>query len=465
MQQKALPSRPRTACKAPARALAGLLAVSLSLAPTLAVAQGPVSIVRDAETEALLGDYLRPIFKAAGVRSANIQVFLIPDDDFNAFVANRHQIFVNTGAIIDAETPNEIIGVLAHETAHLAHQDLAALRQALADTKTAVLIASLLGMGAAAAGAFGGSQGLATAGSGIMSGAVSVGQRSLLAYQRGQEAAADRSAVDFLNATGQSGGGLLATLERLADRNLFVSRQADPYLQSHPLPRDRIVTLDALVHQGRYFGKIDPPALQARHDLVRAKLVGFTRPPGRVLTSYPAADSSLPARYARAVSAYRFGKPSPAIKQIDDLIAARPDFPYFWELKGQVLLETGNPEAAVAPLRKAVSLAPRSALLKILLGQALVATDNKALAAEAIEVLSVGLQSDPDASHGFRALARAYAMHDQIAMAQLAAAQGLFAEGNIKEAKAQAERAQAGLKTGSPAWLRADDIVSYNPPK
>jgi len=51
------------------------------------------------------------------------------------------------------------------------------------------------------------------------------------------------------------------------------------------------------------------------------------------------------------------------------------------------------------------------------------------------------------------------------AMAQLATAQGLFEDGDIEGAKAQAKRAQAKLATGTPARLRADDIVSYKPPK
>ncbi|MEX0852591.1 MAG: M48 family metalloprotease [Bauldia sp.] len=442
-----------------------MLAAGLAFAPPIAEAQQGSGIVRDAETEALLQDYVRPLFKAAGIRSPSIQIFLIPSDGFNAFVANGRQMFVNTGTIIDSETPGEMIGVLAHETGHLARDDLAHLRQAIEDTKTAMIIASLLGMGAAVAGTIAGSPNAAATGSGIMTGAFSVGEHSLLAYKRTQESAADRVAVDYLNATGQSGAGLLATMKRLADENLFASRRADPYLQSHPLPRERVIALEGLVKESRYFGRTDAPAMQLRHEMVRAKLVGFTWPAGRVLTRYPAGDSSLPARYARAISTYRFGQLAPAVKQIDGLIAENPGFPYFWELKGQALLETGNPKAAIEPLRKAVSLAPQSGLLKIMLGQALVATDNKGLAGEAVKVLTVGLQADPDASIGFRALARAYAMQDNIAMAQLATAQGLLADGNVKEAKTQAARAQAKLKTGSPAWLRADDIVSYNPPK
>jgi predicted Zn-dependent protease len=236
-------------------------------------------------------------------------------------------------------------------------------------------------------------------------------------------------------------------------------------LQSHPLPRERVIAIETLVAQSEFTNRRDSPELQKRHDLVRAKLVGFTWSTDKVMRRYPLGDSSLPAKYARAIVAYRTGKPGPAQKQIDDLIKADPKSPYFLELKGQALLETGNPKAALAPLRKAVALAPSASIIKMLLGQALVAGDTAADAAEAIKVLSPALQSEPDLSVGYRALARAYALQNNIPMAQLATAQGLFSDGDFDGARIQATRAQVKLKRGSPAWLRADDIVSYKPPK
>ncbi len=459
-------SRPRPACKAPAAALAGLVAATLALAPAVAAAQDSgTAIVRDAETEALLQDYLKPIFKAAGIHSSSVRTFLVPSDDFNAFVANGRQVFVNTGAIIQSDTPGELIGVLAHETGHLVHQDEAQFRQQLDNTKAAVLIASLLGMGAMVAGGLTNSPSTAQAAAGLMTLGPSVATHSLLAYRRAQEAAADRAAVDYLNASGQSGAGMLTTLQRLANETLFLSRDADPYLQSHPLPPDRIAAVEHLVRESKYFDKKDPPDLQRRHDMVRAKLVAFTWPSGRVLQRYPLTDQSEPARYARAISTYRYGSLASAQKQIGDLIAGNPSYPYFWELKGQELLETGNPKASLDPLRKAVSLAPDASLIKILLGQALVAIGDKSLNNEAVNVLAPALQDDPDNAPGFRALGRAYAALGNTAMASLTTAEGLFAEGNVKDAKLQASHAQAELKRGSPAWLRADDIVAYNPPK
>jgi predicted Zn-dependent protease len=292
-----------------------------------------------------------------------------------------------------------------------------------------------------------------------------IGQLGLLHFRREQESAADRNAIKYLNATGQSGAGMLATMKRLADQSLLSSQSANPFLQSHPLPRERVTEIEALIAKSKFTNVKDPPALQLRHDLARAKLVGFTWPGDRVNRRYPITDNSLPARYARAILAYRTGNPAAAQKLIDGLIKSAPNDPYFYELKGQAYLETGNPAAAIAPLRKAVALAPNANIIKVLLGQALVATDKPGVANEVINLLTVALQAEPELSIGYRALARAYALNNNIPMAQLATAQGLLIDGNLQEAKIQATRAQAKLKTGSPAWLRADDIVSYKPRK
>lgn len=474
MRPNSVPSRRQTGWEALADARPrrrGIFRSTAAIALAALIADGGLgaasaaSIVRDAEAEALISTYLAPIFKVAGIRSQNRHVYLVPDQSFNAFVADGSSIYVNVGAIIASETPGELIGVLAHETAHVANGDLARFKQQLQSTKNAALIASLVGLGAAAAGAASGVGGLAQAGTGIIAGTGHVAQRSLLSYRRSQEAEADRAAIAYLDKSGQSGAGMLKTLERIANENLFLSRNANPYVLSHPLPRERIISLRDAVTRSQYYNRPDSPDLVRRHQMVQAKLIGFTWRPDKMDRRYRRGDNSLEARYARAISAYLHGPLPLALKQIDGLINSVPDNPYFWELKGQALLESGNPKDAIAPLRKAVSLAPKSGLIRILYGQALVATGSKANLGEAIKTLSIGLQAEPDVSVGYRALARAHAMNNDIAMADLATAQGYFSDGAIEDARRHAARAQAKLKRNSPAWLRADDIVSYKKPK
>jgi predicted Zn-dependent protease len=289
-------------------------------------------------------------------------------------------------------------------------------------------------------------------------------QRSLLAYVRTQEDQADHAGVKFLNATHQSPRGMVDLFKRLASDTLFASQGSDPYLQTHPMPADRVAALEVLAKSSPYWNVKDSHALQLRHDLMRAKLSGFLESQSTVLRRYPLSNQSLPARYARAISAYRHSDPRQAIAQIDGLIRSEPNNPYFEELKGQVLLEGGHPNAAIAPLRRAVQLSHGAPLIEILLAQSLVATNNKQFAEEAVRLLNSALRREPEMPAAYAQLAMAYGRKGDLAHADLASAQAAFARGDTKTARQLAERAKHRLPVGSPAWVRADDIVSVKTP-
>jgi predicted Zn-dependent protease len=419
-------------------------------------------VVRDSEIEHLLRDYATPILKVAGLAQQNIRVVILQDRAFNAFVMDGRHIFINAGALFDAKTPNEIIGVLAHETGHLAGGHLMKLREQLAQAQTASIIAMLAGVGAMVAGARSGSGDVGAAA--IMAPQAAI-QRTLLAYVRTQEDQADHAGVKFLTATGQSARGMLELFKRLGNESLFNSRYVDPYLQSHPLPPERVAALEVLAKASPYFDRKDPPELQMRHDMMRAKLSGFLDRPDTVARRYPLGDHSLPARYARAISTYRYGDTRNAIGQIDGLIQSQPNNPYFYELKGQALLESGHPAEAIAPLRRAVALSHTAPLIDIMLGQALIATNNTQLAEEAVPLLRGALAREPEALEAYAQLAMAYGRKGDIANADLAAAQAAFTRGDLITARQLAARAKTRLPVGSPAWVRADDIVSVKSPR
>ena len=463
---------PFAAClKRAARGFVTITAAGAVLSGHVAYAQAPresgpkLNVIRDAETEELLRDYTRPILRAAKLGGQNIEVVLIGDRTFNAFVADGRRIFVNIGALYDSETPNQIIGVLAHETGHIAGGHLARMRDQIANAQTASIVAMLLALGGAAAGAATNSPGVGQALPGLIMGPQEMIRRSLLGYVRQQEESADRAAVNFLNATGQSSKGMLETFERFAGQSMFISRSVDPYTLSHPMPRERIAALEHIARGSPHFNKKDAPQLQQRHDMMRAKLSGFVDRPDAVLRRYPPSNNSLPARYARAISSYRFGDVRASIANIDALIAEQPNNPYFHELKGQALLESGQARAAVAPLRRAVALSNGSALIRMMLGQALVQSGDARLAGEAVAELRRALAKEPNAPLGYRQLAIALGRSGDRAGADLASAQASFNEGDFPTAKQLAARAQRQFSKGSPGWLKADDIVNYRPPK
>jgi len=443
-------------------------AVALAVAPILpALAQpekGP-PIIRDTETEQLLREYTRPILRTAGLERQNIQVVILNEGVFNAFVADGRRIFVNYGALMQSETPNQIIGVLAHETGHLAGGHLAKLREQLAQAQTQMIIAMLLGAGAMVAGARSGNSnsGLANAGAAAVAGPQEMIRRTLISYVRQQEENADRAGVKFLTATGQSAKGMYETFKRFTNDSLFAARGADPYLQSHPMPAERVAALEELARSSPYWDKKDDPALQLRHDMVRAKISAFMERQDTVYRRYPLSNDGLPARYARAIATYLHGDLRTALAQIDGLIQVQPNNPYFHELRGQALLEGGKPAEAIAPLRKAVQLSNNAPLIEMLLGQALVATDNKAHTEEAIAILRAAVAREREAPLGYSQLAMAYGRKGDFAQADLASAQAAFLRGDNKTARELASRAKTRFAIGTPGWVKADDIVSAKP--
>jgi predicted Zn-dependent protease len=457
------PSRARRAMPA-SRAIAVATALALTAASQPAAAQGGLPIIRDAEIEQLLRDYTNPILRAAGLQQQNVQVVLINARAFNAFVMDGRRIFVNVGALYDSKSPNEIIGVLAHETGHISGGHLSKLREQMANAQTASIIALLLGAGAIAAGAASGSNNVGQLGAAALQAPQEMIRRSLLSYVRAQEEAADRAAIKFLNATQQSAKGMHTTFKRFADDILMIASQVDPYQQTHPMPRERVAALNELVKTNPYWEKLDPPELQLRHDMMRAKLAGFLERQDSIARRYPQTDTSLPARYARAIAAHRFGGVTSATAQIDTLIQVQPNNPYFHELKGQALLEAARPAEAIAPLRRAAALAPNAALIRIMLGKALVATGDKGHSEEAISLLRVAMQREPDAPEVYSQLAMAYGRKGDYAEADLASAQAALARGDMKTARELAARAKTRFPTGSPGWVRSDDIVSLKRP-
>lgn len=451
------------------KALATACAAAIVL-PTLALPVAAQSgkrglpLVRDAEIEDLLRDYATPIFKVAGIASSTPEIILVNDKAFNAFVPDSRRIFINIGVLMDAETPGEVIGVLAHETGHIAGRHLVRVRSAAANAQIMTVIGAILGAGAIAAGAATGSTGATTGGLATVLGSGSVGQRSFLAYQRGEEAAADIAALRYLNASGQSPRGLLANFQRMAEQQAFASKYVDPYAVSHPMARDRYSALEIEAKKSKYFDKPEDYVLQYRHDMAKAKLFAFTSHPSAVARQYPSSDKGLPAQYARAIAAMK-SRSKTSEKLIDDLIRSHPNNPYFHELKGQALLERGQPKAAIGPFRRALSIKPNEPQFQVWLGYALVGSNDKSVLPEAERLLKQAIQRDANSGVGYAQLAIAHARQGETAEADLATAKGLMIRGDFAAAKRYAARAQKNLKRGSPAWLQADDIVAYNPPQ
>jgi len=419
--------------------------------------RGGLPLIRDAEIEGLIQDYTSPIFRAAGLGRNSVEVFLINRNEFNAFVTGS-RMFIHTGAIMQAETPNEIIGVFAHETGHILGGHLVLLRDRLERARVLSVLALLAGAGAAASGVNNGASigaAIATSGTGAV-------QRGLLSYQREDEIAADRTGVTLLNKTKQSGLGMLKTFERLGRNSLFGSSNIDPYRRSHPLPRQRIALLDTVVRKSPHFDTLDAPHLQLRHDMARAKIAAYSGGASLVRNIFKKNLNGPAGTYGIAISHFLKGVPRKGLPMMDKLIKKYPKNPYLHEMKGEILLRSGQASKAVSSFQKAIKLDRRqNGIMYIQMGHALLETNNKKNLNKAIKTLKSGIGRDRYSSRGHGLLARAYAAKGEQINAIASTAEARFLQGRFKDAKQFASRALPKMKKGTPQWRRLQDILSF----
>lgn len=419
-----------------------------------------LALIRDGEIEALLKDYTYPLLAAAGLNPKHVGIFIVDDPRLNAFVTGGQNIFFHTGLILEADTPSMVIGVAAHETGHISGGHIVRGSLARRTSARAGLVASILGFGAMLAGA-------PQAGIALITGGQQVAFRNYLIYNRAQEAAADVIALDLLQATMQSPSGIISIMERFAGQEVLTEANQDPYVRAHPMPRDRVNAYIRGAEQSPYFDAKDDPALQFRHDMVRAKLHGFLDSPSATFRRYARDKRSPMARYALAIAYHRSAKLDEAIANINSLIADYPNTAWYHELKGQIYYEQGKAQEGIAPYKKAVALRDDEPLLLIGLATcqlSLAAKENmspsqqKQLNEEAENVLRSALRLDPYNNAAYFQLSKAYGQLGKVAHAQWALAE-YYALLKNPAAKRHAKRALQGLDKSSTEYLRASDIL------
>ncbi|MEH3106282.1 MAG: M48 family metalloprotease [Sphingomonas fennica] len=427
-----------------------LLALSLTARPALAQ-----SMLRDAETEQFLQDIAAPLVAAAGLQPGNVQIILLGDKEINAFVAGGQAVYINSGLITAATSVDEVQGVIAHELGHVTGGHVIRFNEGARPAMGIMLLSLLLGAAAMAAGG-------TEAGMGMLMAGQQAAQGKFLAFSRAQEGSADAAGARYLEGAGLSGKGMLSFFGKLRTQEYRLSSSyadVDPYAQTHPLTQDRIAALSGTLQASPYWNKPIDPALEARFERVKGKLYGFVTDPDLVLRKYPESNQSTEARYARAYAWHRSAYPEKAVAEIDKLVASAPHDPYYLELKGQVLLESGKPADAIAPLREAADRARNNPLIASTLGHALIATEDPAHYAEARQVLKVAVARDEDNPFAWYQLGLVYDREGDRPRAAMASAERYSLIGQPQQAVQNAELAMQGLPVGTPDYIRAQDIA------
>jgi predicted Zn-dependent protease len=429
-----------------------MLALALAFAGVQPAVAGEGSVLRDSETELLFKQMSRPLIEAAGLDPNSVEVVLLKDDEINAFVERGQTVYLQSGLIEAADNVDQVQGVVAHELGHVVAGDAIRADSGMKHATGISLMSLVLAAAAIAAGA-------GDAGMGIMMAGQRAAMGDMLAFTRAQEATADASAARFMSKAGVNGKGLLDFFAKLQNQEYRLAvYSTDSFDRSHPLSSERIQSLEQKLRADPAWGKPTDPALEARFQRVKAKLLGFVNP-GQAVRKYPEADQSIPAHYARAYAYHLSGYPDKAEYEADALLAKDPHDPFFLELKGQILLEGGKPQAAIAPLREAVERSGNMPLIAAMLGHALVSTEDSKNFTEAKQVLKTAVNRDNEDPFAWYQLGIIYDREGDTARAALATAERSNLEGRPRTALNSAETAMKGIPAGTPDYLRAQDIA------
>lgn len=424
-----------------------ILSLLISLiAGVQAHAQG---LVRDAEIEATLKRVMRPLQKAAGVGGRKVNIYVLSDRRLNAFVAGGDNIFLNTGLIAKMERQDMLQAVLAHELAHITQGHRAQRAASIASARTAAQLGMAVGLAAAAAGG----------GAGVAAGIQETVRRTVLSFSRAQEAAADQASVRYLRAAGISPQAAVDVLQIFRGQEALTIGRRDPYVQSHPLTSERLTRMKA--EAARFDGPSRTDKTTAYwYARMVAKFNGFLGNPSRTLRRLKKSDNGEIATLTRAIAYHRLPKPKLARQYADRLVSMRPKDAYYHELRGQILLESGQARGAVGSYRRAARLAPKEPLILAGLGRALLAKGSGGSVKEALSVLQKAYARDPRDPLTLRSLALAYARSNQPGQASVLTAERYALASNFKQAEIHAKRAQRLLPRGTTGWLKADDILA-----
>ncbi|SDE78037.1 Putative Zn-dependent protease, contains TPR repeats [Sphingomonas carotinifaciens] len=448
--QSRLPRAPKVTIITPMKRLLAAFTLSVLAFAQPAAAQ---SILRDAETEAMFADMSAPLIKAAGLSPRDVRIVLINDGSINAFVAGGQTVYVHSGLIAAADNANEVQGVIAHELGHIADGHVVLADQAMKPAMGMYLLSMVLGLAAMAAGS-------GEAGAGMMALGQQAAMGKVLGYTRTQESSADAAGARYLTTSGISGKGMLSFFKKLQNQEFrYGYTNIDPFAQTHPLSGTRIATLTADLQAAPSWNAPVNGPLEERFRRVKAKLQGYVGTPASTLNAFPSADQSVYAHYARAYAYHKAGYPDKADAESRALMVKDPNDPYFQEIRGQILLEAGEPEAALAPLRAATEGSRNNPLIATTLGHALIATEQKQHLPEAIKVLRIATQRDDQNPFAWVQLGTAYEQTGDTARAALATAERASMMGDTRTAIQSARYALANIPSNTPDWIRAQDIA------
>lgn len=393
-------------------------------------------------------NYVRQSFKAAGLNPQNAQLILVNDPSINAFVAGGQTIFVHTGLITNAKNVDDFVFVISHEIGHIVGGHVVRGYQEYQRLQKASLITTVLGGLVALA------SGRPDAGIAVMMGGNTSALGLFTAYRQTEESTADRTAVDIMKKTGYSLLGFNNVMKTIMSYERISDAGETPYFRTHPLTQQRLNDMSY------FLANSTPLHDDLAFNLVKAKLIAFLYPPKQTNSLYQ--DESLPAQYARAIALYRSNKVMDSLKAIEQLIKNNPENPYFHELKGQILFETGQIQPSIEAYQNALHYLPDSLLINLSYANVLLESAKPNEIDQALSALLTVTHQDAEIPAAWQLLGRAYDLQGERDLANYAMAEFYMSTNQISEAKRMAKKAIKGLEKDTVSYQRTKDIIEIS---
>ena len=409
------------------------------------------TLINDTEIERGIGEIILPVARAAKIPENRLKIYIVNDDDFNAFVRGGEDVFIYTGLLKQIKNPNALRAVVAHELGHTIGGHMVQMSARMHDEMVRTMIIQALGVGLMVAG------GNPTAGAGVMAGASGIAQQSMLSFSRDEERMADDMAVDLMVSAKQDPNGLIEVFEQMRDLHGAIESKINPNRVNHPLTNERINNAKTKISKLKNVPKESQDKTNAEnksYEILRAKLIGYLDKDKNVITKYPYSNKSDAAIYARAIANMRGGDLKTAKTGTQTLIKRNPNNPYYYELLGDIEYQFGAYDDSVAAYEKSLGLSKNAPQIETALALVLSERNKPGDTARAKELCKRVILKEP-APLAYWILARV----SDAGESDWAMAEFYNMNGDKKNAQKYAKLAQKKSAKNSPEYIKSDDIL------
>jgi len=421
-------------------------------------------IIRDAEIEYFLYKVILTVSDGYFRNTQPFQPVLISNNEYNAFVTGSNKIFINTGLINKSKSINEIQGVLAHEIGHLILNHSSSRSINTSNLSKYSKFATIAGIALSAGGKLDSNSAL-----GLILGTQDIAIKSAFQFSRIQEQQADKYALDTFRKKKISLTGLENLLLRLSQREVSTNNSVVGYYRSHPFSKQRLEQLKKY-KSSNYISNKNNEDIYINNfnislDYIKNKIRAYGSDPFEILNKKDNNNNNTFANYSRIIAYKKTGEYEPAIDTLKVLQNKYPDYPFYYELAGDIYFSKGSYNKSIREYKKALNNLNEKYiyaddLIKFSLVKSYLQTNKAQDLEESIQILEQMLHNSPKWKLLWRLLAKSSGKLGQKGITYIALAEESLLKKNFIKAKKYVDLALKQKTITNSYKLRGLDILS-----